>query len=127
MTLTRQYQLRRLRWARQFQRWQHRNWQRVLFSSESRFRLFRADGRTRIYRRAGERTVLAVFRRLPFGGGSVRFAAVSVVNCGHTLLSLTEILSHTVTCTWWTYTLLKRVVCGQIYTPYEWSYSAVVN
>ena len=48
ITLTRQHRLRRLLWAPQFQRWQHRNWQRILFSDESRFQLFRADGRTRI-------------------------------------------------------------------------------
>ena len=29
-------------------------------SDESRFQLFRADGRTRIYQRAGERTALCV-------------------------------------------------------------------
>ena len=45
MTLTMQYRLRRLRWARQLQRWQHQNGQRVLFSDESRFQLFRAYGR----------------------------------------------------------------------------------
>ena len=87
----------------------------LLFSDESRFRLFRSDGRTRIYRRAGERT--AVFRRLyRFGGG------LSVANSGQTLLSLTEILPHIVTCTCWTYTLLKHVLYGQMYSPYGWSY-----
>ena len=72
MTLTRQHRLRRLRWARQFHCWQHRNWLRVLFSDESRFQLFRADGRTRIYRRAGERTApCCVQETVPFGGGPV--------------------------------------------------------
>ena len=38
----------------------------------SRFQLFRADGRTRIERRAGERTALCcVQETVPFGGGSV--------------------------------------------------------
>ena len=72
MTLTRHHQLRRLRWTRQYQRWRHRNWQRVLFSDESRFQFFRADGRTRIYRCARERTALCcVQETVPFGGGSV--------------------------------------------------------
>ena len=72
MTLTRQHRLRRLRWARQFQRWQHRNWQHVFFSDESRFQLYRADGGTRIYRRAGERTApCCVQETVPSGGGSV--------------------------------------------------------
>ena len=42
----------------------------VPFSDESRFQLFRADGRT--YRRAGERTALScVQETVPFGGGHV--------------------------------------------------------
>ena len=49
MILTSQHRLRRFRWARQLQRWQHRKWQRVHLSDERRFQLFRADGRTRIY------------------------------------------------------------------------------
>ena len=41
-------------------------------SDESRFQLFRADGTTRIYQRAGERTALCcVQETVPFGGGSV--------------------------------------------------------
>ena len=71
MTLTRQHRLRCLRLC-QFQHWKHRNWLRVLFSDESRFQLFRADDRTRIYRRAGERTApCCVQETVPFGGGSV--------------------------------------------------------
>ena len=61
-----------LHWARQFQLRQHRNWQHVLFSDESRFRLFRADGRTRIYLRAGEIPALCcVEETVSSGGGSV--------------------------------------------------------
>ena len=72
MTLTRQHRFRRLRWARQFQCWEHRNWQHVLFSDESMFQLFRSDERTRIYRRAGERTApCCVQEAVLFGGGSV--------------------------------------------------------
>ena len=44
----------------------------VLFSDESRFQLFRADDRTRIYRRAGERTApCCVQETVPSGRGSV--------------------------------------------------------
>ena len=72
MTLTRQHLHQRLHWARQFQRWQHRSWQCVLCSDEIRFQLFRADGMTRIYRRAGDRTALCcVLGTVPFGGGSL--------------------------------------------------------
>ena len=40
-------------------------------SDECRFQLFRADGRTWIYRRAGERTApCCVQEIIPFGGGS---------------------------------------------------------
>ena len=68
----RQHRLRRLRWACKFQHWQYRNWHHVPFSDESRFWLFRADGRTRIYRRAWERTPLCCVQEIvPFGGGSV--------------------------------------------------------
>ena len=56
-------------WACQFQ---YRNWQHVLFSDESRFQLFRADGRTWLYQRAGERTALCcVQETVPFGAGSL--------------------------------------------------------
>ena len=72
MTLTRQHQLQHLCWARQFQRRQHQNWQCVLFSDQSRFHLFRADGRSRIYQCAGEIPALCcVQETVPFGGGSV--------------------------------------------------------
>ena len=72
ITLTRQHRHQHLRWACQFQRWQHRNWQRIRFSDESRFQLFRADGRTRIYRCAGEISALCcVQKNVPFGDGSV--------------------------------------------------------
>ena len=104
-------------WTCQFRCWQHWNWQCVLFSNESRFQLFQADGRTRIYRRAGERTApCCIQETVLFGGGSVMVVAVSGNN-RQTLLSLMEILPHTVTCTCWTCTLLKHVLCGQIYSP----------
>ena len=49
-----------------------RQWRRVFFTDESRFTLFRADGRRRLYRRCGERFADAcVFERDRYGGGSV--------------------------------------------------------
>ena len=67
---------RRLRrnWANNHRRgvWRNQDWRRVIFSDESRFKLYRADGRQRVYRRIGERfapcNVNPVDR---FGGGSV--------------------------------------------------------
>ena len=49
-----------------------RQWRRVRFTDESRFTLFCADGRCRVYRRRGERFADACFvERDRFGGGSV--------------------------------------------------------
>ena len=49
-----------------------RQWRHVFFTDESRFTLFRADGRRRLYRRRGERFADAcVFERGRYGGGSV--------------------------------------------------------
>uniref|UniRef100_A0A4W5M0P7 Solute carrier family 43 member 1b n=1 Tax=Hucho hucho TaxID=62062 RepID=A0A4W5M0P7_9TELE len=47
-------QQRRL-WAQTHRRWTRRDWQKVLFSDESRFCLTRGDGRIRVYRRRNER------------------------------------------------------------------------
>ena len=49
-----------------------RQWRRVLFTDESRFTLYRADGRHCVYLRCGERFADAcVVERDRFGGGSV--------------------------------------------------------
>ena len=70
--LTPQNQRRRLTWARQVRRWQRRDWTRVLFSDESRFCLYRNDGRARVYRRAGERLAPNCIQHVrAFGGGGV--------------------------------------------------------
>ena len=48
-----------------------RQW-RLLFTDESRFTLYRADGRRRVYRRRGERFAdVCVVERDRFRGGSV--------------------------------------------------------
>ena len=49
-----------------------RQWRRVFFTDESRFTVFRADGRRRLYRHRGERFADAcVFERDKYWGGSV--------------------------------------------------------
>ena len=112
-------QLRRLRWARQFQSWKHRNWQRVTFSDESRFQLFRADGRTQIYWCTGERTApCCVQETVPSGGGSVM---VWGGICGQQQTDLividgnltTPLLAHGGHTRYW------NVLCGQ-YSPLLW-------
>ncbi|XP_041373437.1 uncharacterized protein LOC121386560 [Gigantopelta aegis] len=45
MALTPLNRQRRLQWARTVRRWQRRDWERVLFTDESRFNMFRNDGR----------------------------------------------------------------------------------
>lgn len=41
-------------WAMQRIHWRQAQWQRVIFTDESRFRLFRADGRIRVWREPGQ-------------------------------------------------------------------------
>ena len=72
--LTQARRLRRMAWltAHAPRRFPMRQWRRVLFTDESRFTLFRPDGRHRIYRRRGERfTDACVVEWDRFGGGSV--------------------------------------------------------
>ncbi len=72
MTLTCEHRRRRLRWARTVRRWQQRDWRRLLFSDESRFKIFESDGRVRVHRRRGERTSSCCVQEVvPYGGGSV--------------------------------------------------------
>ena len=62
----------RLAWANAHVRWPLARWRRVLFSDESRFNLYHADGRRRVWRRVGERfSDVAVDRRVAHGGGGV--------------------------------------------------------
>lgn len=74
LVLTRPRRANRLRWARNHanRNWPNANWRRVVFSDESRFHLYRNDGRRRVYRRRGERTADPCVRQVDrFGGGSV--------------------------------------------------------
>lgn len=70
--LTLRHRQARVVWARIHQRWIRRQWNNVLFTDESRFNLSFADGRIRVWRRAGERLDPAnVIQRDRYGGGSV--------------------------------------------------------
>ena len=74
LPLTQARRLRRMAWltAHAPRLFTMRQWRRVLFTDESRFTLYRADGRRRVYRRRGERFADAcVVERDRFGGGSV--------------------------------------------------------
>ena len=72
LPLTQARRLRRMAWltAHAPRLFPMRQWRRVLFTDESRFTLYRADGRRRVYRRRGERFADAyVVERDRFGGG----------------------------------------------------------
>ena len=74
LPLNRTRHARRMAWvtAQAPRRFPMRQWRRVFFTDESRFTLFRADGRRRLYRRRGERFADAcVFERDRYGGGSI--------------------------------------------------------
>ena len=68
----------RLQWARA--NINNVNWNSVLFSDESRFNLFNADGRVRVYRRRNERYAdNCVIEHERYGGGSVMVWGLSGV------------------------------------------------
>lgn len=55
--------------VRTVSRWELRNWQRLLFTDESRFALHWVDGRVRVYRRRGERLTPGCSQKVhPYGG-----------------------------------------------------------
>lgn len=72
--LTRQHRVDRFRFARQYVGWNLNDWRRVLFTDETRIALRSPDGRSRVWRREGERFAQAcISPREPFAGGSFMF------------------------------------------------------
>lgn len=70
--LTPRHMMARLAWSTRHLRWNRQQWAQVLFSDESRFSLEHDDGRTRVWRRPGERMIPACVReRRAYRGGSV--------------------------------------------------------
>ena len=59
----------RLQWATAHLRWPLARWRCVIFMDESRFQLYRANGRQLVWRRAGERFAdVNVVNRVPHDG-----------------------------------------------------------
>ncbi len=73
----------RLEWANAHIRWRLALWRGVLFTDESRFSLYRADGRQRVWRRVGERfdDVNVVDRVAHGGGGVMVWAGICLHRC----------------------------------------------
>ena len=70
--LTRRHRRTREQWSRAHLRWTQRQWSTVLYTNEGVFRLSRAVGRTRVWRRKNERFAdCNIIERDPYGGGSV--------------------------------------------------------
>ena len=70
--LTRRHRQARLTWCRNRQYLNAAQWRQILFTAESRFSLEHADGRTRVFRRTGERYAdECVVEADRFRGGSV--------------------------------------------------------
>lgn len=53
--LQRRHRTARLAWCRTHLRFNRRDWAQIMFTDESRFHLDSSDGRSRVYRRIGER------------------------------------------------------------------------
>ena len=70
--LTAHHRQLRLQFAKKYKTWTKEDWKRVVWSDESKFNLFRSDGRTYIRRRVSEEFIdNCVFPTVKHGGGSV--------------------------------------------------------
>ena len=69
--LTARLRAARFQWAQRHFRWGRQQWDRVLFSDESRFNLCHHDGRIRVFRRRERFDDNCLIERDRFGGGSV--------------------------------------------------------
>ena len=68
--LTRHHRHQRRLWAQTHRRWARQDWQKVLFTDESRCCLTRGDGRICVYHRRNDRyTEAYTLERDRFGGG----------------------------------------------------------
>ncbi|RZC36418.1 HTH Tnp Tc3 2 and/or DDE 3 domain containing protein [Asbolus verrucosus] len=78
--LTRLHRIARLAFVSEHVNWNIGDWQNVIFSDESRFRLYANDKRMPVYRRPGEQYLQCNFvSNVNFGGGSVMvWSAISV-------------------------------------------------
>ena len=66
---------RRLEFATQHLHWNVEQWEKVLFSDESKFNLRSSDGLEHVYRRPNERYAQCCFVEItPFGGGGVMWS-----------------------------------------------------
>ena len=70
--LTQRHRQTRLQWTIHRQNWRNRQWRNVIFSDESRYCISTTDGRTRVWRRQGERyNDNCVMETDPWGGPSI--------------------------------------------------------
>lgn len=71
--LERQHRVARQRYALEHLNWTLDDWSKVMFSDESKFMLYKHDGRQRVYRRSGERfNQECIEEKVAYGGGSVQ-------------------------------------------------------